>query len=72
MDKLTPIFSMTTYTFTVGPKSFRIVAETLVQAFEAANCKIREDKMVHPSDNFAWYEGIHSNSFYLGAPMFLD
>lgn len=73
MDELTTLFSLTTFTFRVnGGTSFQIAAKDRVSAFEAANCKVREDKLVAPEDAFAWFDGITANTFCLGHDVFLD
>lgn len=72
MDFFGKNLNMTTFKFSVDGKRFNIVAENRVNAFEAANCKVREDKLVRPSDNFAWFDGAEPNSFFLGHDVFLD
>ena len=55
---------LTTYTFTVEGKTFQMKAENRVNAFEAANCKLFEDKLVKPGTCFAWLDGAKPNTFY--------
>ncbi len=62
----------TDFTFMVDGKSFVIRAKTKLNAFEAANCKVREDKLVKPDDSFAWFDGTKPNSFCLGHNVSLD
>jgi len=62
------------YTFTVDGKSFviRAASNAPKMAMLAANCKVREDKLVKPDDAFAWFDGLTPNSFYLGHNVSLD
>ena len=78
MDKLVKHLKLTTYKFTVGPKTFEIAAKNRSDAFEAANSRLWGDlnklvKSLNPNNtSFAWFDGAMPNTFYWQADVFLD
>jgi hypothetical protein len=64
--------SLTVYTFRVGDTVFKISAQNVVDAYKAANCKIREDRLVRSDELFAWFDTTTTNTFRLGRDVFLD
>jgi hypothetical protein len=56
---------MTTFKFTVAKTIFEIAAETKLKAMEAANNKIRAERLVPIDFSFAWFDSTKPNEFYL-------
>ena len=62
----------TIFKFVVDKTPFEIMAMNVGTAMELANRKIRRESMVKPDDNFAWFDHVEKNSFYLGHHVFMN
>jgi len=70
--ELTKILGLTTYTFIVDGVTFRIAAQNVCDAYAAANCKVREEKLVGPDESFAWFDTLTPGTYRLYHDVFLD